>query len=47
MKAIFPGSFDPITMGHMDLIRRASEIADELIVAVLFNPDKTALFSGE
>ena len=47
MKAIFPGSFDPITLGHLDLIRRASMIADELIVAVLVNPDKAALFSGE
>ena len=47
MNAIFPGSFDPITLGHMDLIRRASLIADKLIVAVLVNPDKTALFSGE
>jgi pantetheine-phosphate adenylyltransferase len=47
MKAIYPGSFDPITLGHMDLIRRASMIADELIVAVMVNPDKTALFSGE
>lgn len=37
---IFPGSFDPATRGHEDLIRRAAALCDELIVAVLINPDK-------
>lgn len=40
---IFPGSFDPATRGHEDLIRRASLLCDELIVAVLINPDKKGL----
>lgn len=44
-RAIFPGSFDPITNGHMDLIERGSRIFDELIVSVLRNPDKNPLFS--
>ena len=37
---IFPGSFDPATRGHEDLIRRAAKLCDQLIVAVLINPDK-------
>jgi pantetheine-phosphate adenylyltransferase len=44
-KAICPGSFDPITNGHLDIIERASRIFDELIVGVLVNPDKKNLFS--
>lgn len=44
-KAIYPGSFDPVTYGHIDIIERASEIFDELIVAVLNNKAKTPLFS--
>jgi pantetheine-phosphate adenylyltransferase len=43
--AIYPGSFDPITYGHLDLIERGSKIFDHLIVAVLLNPDKDPLFS--
>jgi pantetheine-phosphate adenylyltransferase len=44
--AIYPGTFDPPTNGHLDLIQRGSVIFDELIVAILLNPDKdTALFS--
>ncbi|MBI4459269.1 MAG: pantetheine-phosphate adenylyltransferase, partial [Acidobacteria bacterium] len=43
----YPGSFDPITNGHMDLIERGSKIFDELIVAVLRNPEKSPLFSVE
>ncbi len=39
--AIYPGSFDPPTMGHLDIIRRASKITDKLIVAILYNPNKT------
>lgn len=47
LKAIYPGSFDPVTNGHLDMIRRASAIADELIVGVLENKAKTPLFSVE
>lgn len=43
--AIYPGSFDPPTNGHLDLISRGSKIFDELIVAILRNPDKNPLFS--
>ena len=43
--AIYPGSFDPPTNGHLDLILRGSKIFDELIVAVLRNPEKDPLFS--
>ena len=46
-KAIYPGSFDPMTYGHMDIIRRSAEIFDELTVSVLNNVNKTALFSVE
>lgn len=46
-KAIYPGTFDPITMGHLDIIRRAAGLFDELTVAVLHNPDKSPLFSVE
>ena len=45
--AIYPGSFDPITNGHLDLIQRASALFDKLIVAVLRNDEKQALFSVE
>ena len=43
--AVFPGSFDPLTNGHVDIIERASEIFPHVIVAVLFNPSKESLFS--
>jgi pantetheine-phosphate adenylyltransferase len=43
--AIYPGSFDPLTNGHLDLIDRASRLFDELIVAVLRNDEKAPLFS--
>ena len=46
-KAVYPGSFDPVTYGHLDVIRRASEIFDVLIVSVLNNKEKTPLFSVE
>ncbi len=46
-KAVYPGSFDPMTFGHLDIIKRASEMFDELIVAVLNNQSKTPLFSVE
>lgn len=45
--AICPGSFDPATNGHMDIIERASKLFDKVIVAVLNNPNKQALFSVE
>ncbi len=44
-KAIYPGSFDPITFGHLDIIKRSAEIFDEVIVGVLVNSAKTSLFS--
>jgi pantetheine-phosphate adenylyltransferase len=44
-RAIFPGTFDPITNGHLDLIERGARIFDELVVAVLRNPDKNPLFT--
>lgn len=47
MKLIYPGSFDPITYGHLDIIERAAAISDKLYVAVLINKSKTPLFSPE
>ena len=47
MRAIYPGSFDPVTNGHLDIIKRAAAISDELIVGVLNNKAKTPLFSVE
>lgn len=46
-KAVYPGSFDPITKGHLDIIKRAARIFDEVIVAVLINPDKKGWFTIE
>ena len=45
MQALYPGSFDPVTYGHLDVIRRAADVFDELIVSVLNNKAKTPLFS--
>ena len=45
--AILPGSFDPLTNGHVDLIRRAARLFDRVVVAVLVNPDKQGLFTPE
>lgn len=45
-KAIYPGSFDPPTLGHMDVLARARRIFDEIVVAVGCNPDKTAFFEA-
>jgi pantetheine-phosphate adenylyltransferase len=42
---VYPGSFDPFTKGHLDIVTRASSVFDEVIVAVLNNPDKRPLFS--
>jgi len=44
-RAVFPGSFDPVTVGHIDLIERSSEVFDEVIVAVACNQEKTPLFT--
>ena len=46
-RAIFPGSFDPPTNGHLDIISRSQPLFDEIIIAVLNNPDKHPLFSVE
>ncbi len=45
MKVIYPGSFDPVTFGHLDIIKRASKLFDEVVVAVLVNGEKKGLFS--
>jgi pantetheine-phosphate adenylyltransferase len=45
--AIYPGSFDPLTNGHMDLIKRALKLFDQVIVGVLENPSKKSLFSAQ
>ncbi len=45
--AIYPGSFDPVHLGHLDLIQRADKLVDRLVVAVLHNPDKKAAFTVE
>ncbi len=47
LRAVYPGSFDPVTFGHLDIIRRSSALADELIVGVLNNNAKSPLFSVE
>ena len=47
IRAIYPGSFDPVTFGHLDIITRSSKIVDELIIGVLMNKAKTPLFSVE
>ena len=44
-RAVYPGSFDPLTNGHLDLIERSLRIFDELVVAVVTNPAKTGLFT--
>lgn len=46
-RAVYPGSFDPVTFGHLDVIRRAADMFDELIVSVLNNKEKMPLFSVE
>lgn len=47
MRALYPGSFDPLTLGHLDLIERAARLFDGVVVAVLQNPGKTPAFSLE
>lgn len=46
-KAVFPGTFDPPTLGHLNLIQRASDLFDEVVILVAVNPDKRVLFSVE
>lgn len=46
-KALYAGSFDPLTLGHMDLIKRASDIFDELVIGVTLNMEKHTMFSFE
>ena len=46
-KAIYPGSFDPVTFGHLDIIERSSKIFDEVVIGVLNNSAKNALFTTE
>lgn len=46
-KAVYPGSFDPLTNGHLDIIKRAAKLYDEVTVAVLVNTTKTGLFTLE
>lgn len=45
--AIYPGSFDPVTNGHIDIIRRGLKVFDHIVVTILHNPAKTSLFSVE
>lgn len=46
-RGIYPGSFDPVTLGHLDVIKRAAKIMDELVIGVLINSSKVPLFSAE
>ena len=46
-KAVFPGSFDPITIGHLDIVKRGTKIFDEIIIAIGDNTDKKYMFSKE
>lgn len=46
-KAIYPGSFDPVTFGHLDIIKRSSKLFDEIVVGVLNNSQKNSLFSAD
>lgn len=45
--ALYPGSFDPITIGHLDIIERSAKIFDKVVIAILINPRKTPSFSAE
>ena len=47
MRALYPGSFDPLTLGHLDLIERSARLFDSVVVAVLQNPNKQAAFPLE
>lgn len=45
--AVYPGSFDPVTLGHLDIAERAAKMFDKLIIAVMLNPHKNPLFTAE
>jgi len=45
--AVYPGSFDPVTNGHLDIIKRATKVFDKVIIVVLINPEKKGLFQAE
>ena len=47
IRALYPGTFDPITKGHLDIIERASKVFDELYIAIMHNPRKTETFSKD
>jgi pantetheine-phosphate adenylyltransferase len=47
VRAVYPGTFDPVTNGHMDLIERSAALFDEVVVAILSNTDKTPMFTVE
>lgn len=47
LTAIYPGTFDPITLGHLDIVRRGLKLVDKLVIGVTTNPDKKPLFSAE
>ena len=44
---IYPGTFDPITLGHMDIIRRGAKLVDKLVIGVTTNPSKNPMFDVE
>lgn len=46
-KAVIPGSFDPLTIGHLDIIKQSSELFSEVVVAIATNTNKTAMFNDE
>ena len=46
-KALYAGSFDPVTMGHLNIIRRAAKLCDELVVGIIRNPQKSSMFTEE
>lgn len=43
IKAVYPGSFDPVTLGHLDIIKRAAKVVDQLVIGILVNYVKTPL----
>lgn len=47
VKAVYPGSFDPVTYGHLDIIKRAANVVDELVIGILINNDKNPMFTME
>lgn len=46
-KALYAGSFDPVTMGHLDIIRRAAKLCDKLVIGVIRNPQKSSMFTED